>query len=86
MDTITFSTPAPDLPATPAATDAEAVPEISWSDTSAATVAFMPALMFSLSSDLVCATVLSTMTFTVPPAATLPPAFTAALPEMAIRS
>ena len=67
------------------AMEAEAVPEIIWSDTSEAMVRFLPALMVALSPTAVLETDLSTITFTVPPAAVWPRP-SGALTEMSVRS
>ena len=84
LATITFTAPAP-LPPMEAATEADATPEIIWLETSEVTDRFLPAVSSFPLPSLVVDSDLSTITFTVPPAAT-EPVPTLALPEIIVRS
>ena len=84
LDTITFTAPAP-VPPIEAATEAEATPEIIWVELSEVTDRLPPAVTALLVPSPVLDSALSTITFTVPPAAT-EPVPTLALPEIRVRS
>ena len=68
-----------------AATEADTTPEIIWVEISEVTDRSCPPVMLLLLPTLVLASPLSTITFTVPPAATVPVP-TLALPEIRVRS